>query len=53
MEKQFPKNPIFIPKIDDSTIVDSSLKFHAIIMESQDIEWRSKVIKKIAGKISG
>lgn len=43
----FPKTPIFIPKVMESTIVDLGITFPAVLMDSHHIEWRKKVQEKV------
>lgn len=49
MAKLIAQSPIFIPKPLDSDIAEIGLKYPAILMDANIIEWRPEVAKKMRG----
>ncbi len=41
------KQPIFIPKVQDSHIASLGIMLPAVLMDSRHIEWRASVVKKV------
>jgi len=43
----FPTQPIFIPRVMDSSLSELGLKFPALLMDSHHIEWRKGIVEEV------